>query len=233
VKKRPFVLTLYSLILAGAAASFPMQVVWDYEIPLHKMFHAIRYLTWLNMVVIAAMVITSIAVLRASRLTLFFAPLTVLLVCMNNYWVGYVGINYSSVETTVASLLFAGATCFLLERRSRNALLNPNCHWWRTPRRVQMQKPIVLLPWNGETLAAFTHDISESGAFIKSDHIAGFNIGDRMQLRMKIAGHIDVRCTGRLVRKSEASGQYPGGVAIMFEDLSRHERKMIRTLVYT
>jgi PilZ domain len=233
MKKRPFILTLYSLILVGAAASFPMQVVFAYEIPVHKIFQAFQYLTWLNFTVIVSMLATSIAVVRASRITVVLAPATVLLVCMNNYWVGYVGINYSSVEATIASVAFAALTCFLLERKSRQALFNPQSHWWQTPRRKHIQKPIVLLPWKGETMSAFTHDISESGAFVRSAHITGLAVGDCMQLRMKIKGHIAIRCTGRLVRKSEAAGQYPQGLAIRFEDLSRRERKMIRDLVYS
>ena len=68
MKRRPLALTIYSLVLAGAALSFPLQVIFTYEIPLHKIFQAAKYLTWLNLVVVVSMLVTSYAVAKASRL---------------------------------------------------------------------------------------------------------------------------------------------------------------------
>ena len=55
-------------------------------------------------------------------------------------------------------------------------------------------------------------------------------IGDLMQMRLNVSGHLDIRCTARMVRKADATGAYPSGMGIVFEDIAPNDRRVLRDL---
>ncbi len=231
MKQRPWPLLMYSIILLLVAASLPIQVAIDYELPISQIFRSFKYLTHLNVIMMALLLAASAAAQMASKSLLALAPIAAISVALNNLWVGYVELNFTGLEAWLATALFMGFSAILLERRTAAVIIDKKMQWWKTPARLPIEKQIVLMPWIGERVAATTLDLSESGVFVRCSEASNLNVGDRMQMRMKLEGHLDVRCTARLVRKATSKAGQPVGFGIRFEDLSRHDRRALRTLV--
>lgn len=231
MRKRPTSLIIYSVCLLLIALSFPVQVAIQNEIPIWDWAELFKHLTWLNGLTFVALISSSFLGMRAARHLMYMAPLTIILVMLNNYWVGYVGLNYSFLQTSIASTFFLALNLVLLESDARAVIRNQNIHWWRAADRRRVNLPVSVHPWVGESLMAITHDISISGAFITCRNPQKYTVGDRMQLRLSIEGYKDIRCTARLVRKSEGAGSYPAGFGVQFEDLSKYQKQFIENLV--
>ena len=107
MKRRPLGLTLYFILMCSIALSFPIQICVLEEISIWSISTWWAQLTWLNVLVMSLMLISGYLAFRASNRILVFAPLTLVFVAVNNWWVGHVGLNYSAIDTTTATFSFA------------------------------------------------------------------------------------------------------------------------------
>ncbi len=205
----------------------------SYDLSLWQIRAAFVYITDLNYMVMASLVISAILGYRASNKILLFAPLSLFLVSANNYWVGFIGSHYSMLETTVGSLLFAACTGLLFERRAWLALRDQKTHWWRTAARRKLRLPVHIHPNLGESLACTSVDISESGAFVVCGGLANWplQVGEYVQVKIKLDGCLDVRCSARLVRRTDGAKAQPAGLGLQFFDLSKQQKQALRGIV--
>jgi PilZ domain len=233
MKKRPLALLLFSLIMISSALSFPFQICIVEDISFLNFSEWLNRITLLNWLSMASLVSVAGLAYYASTHLLIAIPINSIILTVNNFWVGYVGLNFSLAQTSIASAGLFLTTCLLLEKKTFAVLRNQKLRWWRTAERKKVHLPVSLHPWVGETIMATTFDVSESGAFIATTPSAAkLNVGDKMQLRLSLAGHLDIRCTARLVRKADAAGAYPQGMGVIFEDLSGSERQFLRQALH-
>lgn len=236
MKKRPFALFLYSLIMGLSAISFPLQICWNYEIPIYAVSDWWRLLTLVNVATLFGMLAASVLAYRGMKATFYVAPMVFTMVAFNNWWVGYVGTEYSLIQTSFATFGSLLITSLLIEKKARTVLLNRSKQWWRMANRVRVHVPITLHPWVGETINATTFDISETGIFVSVPLAqglgqSGLDVGDHMQMRLNLVGYKGIRCTGRLIRLAEKKGAYPEGLGIAFEDISAQDKQHLRRML--
>ncbi|OFZ12076.1 MAG: hypothetical protein A2Z20_07565 [Bdellovibrionales bacterium RBG_16_40_8] len=227
MKKRPKSLLFYSLILVLVSLSLPFQICFLYEVPMFEIAAWWKLLTTINVLVMVLTMATAVLSYQASKKTFILASLTFLTVTFNNWWVGYVGTDFNLMQTSLSSLGFLLLTGLIFEKKAFYVLKNNGARWWRNAERSRVSMPVTIYPWIGDSLVASTYDMSASGVYICFAENIDLQVGDRMQIRLNPTGYKSISCTARLVRKSEACGSYPSGVAMSFENLTTQDRKCL------
>ncbi len=241
MKVRPKTLNFFSIFLIGVALSFPIQIMILYgHSPLE--FGAIfAKLTVLNWGVIAFAALNAWLVLRAESISRVTLPLAVVLVAVNNWIVGKYEMDFSPLVATLATVGFVACHGPLYRSQIRELFNNPAKRWWLIAPRKQIEILAHVCPLNGAAFKTTTFDISENGAFIRlgthiteGDRRLGYkklSVNDRVRLCLTV-GISQIRCDARVVREAgNSKGNYPMGLGIRFEDLSRQHRNEIRRLI--
>ena len=228
MRKRPLSLTFFSFFMVGVFFSLPLQAIYQQDLE-----NLIRSLTLLNIMVALLCLLSAIAAYCAHKSIRYLLPITIVTVIFNNWWVGYVGFNYNLTQTSIASLSFIALCSLLLERNSFQVLSNPKLKWWNIAVRQKTQIPVTLALLHGETLLKKSFDISESGIFLQGLEKAEFErlrVGEKLRLCLHFGKILKIRCSAKIVRKTEALGIYPSGIGFQFEESDEKIRAAIRNL---
>ena len=227
MNRRPLALTCFSIALVLVAVSIPVQASL-----LQGFSQLMQTITWLNILVMGACLITAWSALRAHWSLRILLPSTVATVLFNNWWVGHVALDFSMTQASFASFGFIAISGLLTEKRTLSVIKNPKLKWWDRSPRNQLEVPVVLSPWlRGATLHKKSFDISETGLFVqglKQEESVPLKLGERFEIRLHLEGHGEIHCTAKLVRKTQGSGAYPAGVGLIFEGLSPLEKQSLK-----
>jgi hypothetical protein len=212
MKSRPLAITLFSVLLLAVGLSVPLQAAY-----LENFENIFRSMTVLNAIMAGLCVLTAISVYTVHNSFKYLLPLTFGTVVFNNWWVGYVGFDFSTMETTAASFAFAGICCSLLERNAFTVLRNPKLKWWTVAARKKLNIPVTLKKMRGKALDIRAFDISESGMFLQDvgkDEFRNYEVGERIEIDLHFNEILKVRCEAKIVRKTHRQGMYPAGIGL-------------------
>jgi hypothetical protein len=217
MKTRPSLIYLHSLIALAIVVGFPAQVIHMFELPMADWQNVGRHLPWTNITSMIFIACMAAASWNVSRYYFHWAAVATAAVVANNLFVGTVGLNYSLLQTTVASTLFVGFSLTpLWSSRMRRAYLNANLHWWKSAVRYSFKATVKINPGSLE-LQGF--DISKDGIFLcsESPDYHAMRIGQKVTLTWWSHVHGEVKVKGVVSRTTGAHGQYPRGLAIVFD----------------
>jgi hypothetical protein len=212
---RPKGLMLYSLICLGIAISIPVQIYFLFESSI------LDKITITNWAVMLGLVALAHASYHGDEAFNWLAPLNMLFVAANNYWVGEVGETYTSNQSLLATGLFCAFVYspYLLPR-ARKALMDPKLRWWRADKRYSKEIPVTIVLEDNTTIdEVLSFDFSRSGIFIQSalNDYYGLKTGDRISIRWDSPDDMPFERNAEVVRLSEPSGHYPRGLGIRFD----------------
>jgi hypothetical protein len=119
----------------------------------------------------------------------------------------------------------------------RDVLSRPSRRWWLTPSRKRIMLKAKVRPVRGGEVSATTFDLSESGAFISTEHAVwhdrlrqtstALEIGAHCSLKLDLDAYRALQCIGKVVRHTEPRGRYPAGFALQFEGLTPDDRRLL------
>ncbi|MGZ3690737.1 MAG: PilZ domain-containing protein, partial [Pseudobdellovibrio sp.] len=210
MKTRPFAITFFSLVLIAAGLGIPLQTLY-----LDHSENFFRSLTFLNIAVAGLCWITAAAVFRVHQSFKYLVPVTLAAVIFNNWWVGYVGFDYTMTETTLASFAFAAFCCSLLEEKARMVLKNPKLKWWHVAERKKLLIPVSLKKLRGQAVETRAFNISESGLFLQDlakDDFKNYQVGEKIELNLHFNEILKLKCEAKIVRKTPQQGKHPAGL---------------------
>jgi len=224
MNRRPWSLTLYAVIMFGIAFSFPIQVAY-----LQDLGQLFKHLTTLNWMVIMICLALAGSALQAHRRVLALSILAMAVMALNNWWVGEVELDYSPEQTQWATYGFLAVHSLFFEQKAWAVLRDQTLRWWQRAPRMRVPLEAMVSPWVGEARKVRLFDISSTGAFIQCSQqmLDEFEEGENMQLRIGLNHYSDLKCTARLIRKSQAKGEYPAGIGVQFDSLSRKQRAQL------
>lgn len=231
MRKRPLALSLFSFILLGIAISLPIQAIYIQDI--ENLFQS---LTFLNIFVMLLCTLTAVSAFKVHKSVRYLLPVTLVTVIFNNWWVGYVGFNFDPLQTSFASLGFVSLCAVLLEKNAYSVLRNPKLKWWEVATRAKAEIPVSVFPIRGEALNKTSFDISESGIFLQGlekDELERLNVGEELSVCLHFDRILKIRCSAKIVRKSDASGIYPPGVGLQFSSTNTQIKSALKNLSQT
>lgn len=229
MRKRPNALLFFSIFMLSVAMSIPIQISYlqDFE-------NIFQMITMLNIFLIIVCALTSVAAYNLHKSFHYLLFLAILSVLLNNWWVGFVGLDFNLFETSVASLGFLFCCSVLLEKKTYQVLRNPKLKWWDTSLRSKIEIPVALSPaLRGPALIKKSYDISETGVFIQGlnqDEFERLKIGEKFSICFYFHKILKIRCDAMIVRKSKESGSYPAGVGLKFVGIDEKIKSVIRRL---
>lgn len=229
MRKRPFSLLVFSILMVIIAISLPLQVIYlqDFE-------NLFQSLTILNILIMFQCVLTGIAAYKLHKSFYFLLPLVIMSVLYNNWWVGSVGIYFNLFETSLASFGFLGLCTLLLEKNTFKVLCNPKLKWWDMSQRTQIEIPVLLSPTlRGDALIKKSFDISESGFFLQgleNEEFDRIKIGEKFSVCFYFTRILKIRCAAKIVRKTSKNGTYPAGIGLQFVGIDEQIKANIKKL---
>lgn len=229
MKSRPLAITIFSLLLLAVGLSVPLQAAY-----LENFDNVVRSLTVLNLLMAGLCLVTAAAVFTVHRSYKYLLPLTFVTVVFNNWWVGYVGFDFSMLETTGASIAFAALCITLLEKNAFTVLRNPKLKWWNVAARKQINIPVTLKKLRGKPLDIRAFDISESGMFLQDvgkEDFRNYEVGERLEIDLHFNEILKIRCEAKIVRKTHRQGVYPAGIGLQFTEKNRQTKATLQKLV--
>ncbi len=229
MNSKPLILPILAFLTAAIALSLPIQIMMIYGHGLGELGAVARKLTTLNWLVIFGGVATAALIDRGSPYIRYCVPGMIAAVFVNNYFVASYGDDFSLLTATASAAVFAVLNVPLLHPQIRRLLSHPELRWWLRPRRATTSVPIFLAGTRRETFRTETFDLSETGVFVQLEpHQITLKQDESISLCLTLGTYSQVRCTGRIVRITDARGTYPAGVGVQFLDLPMEEKKIIR-----
>lgn len=227
MQRRPIVLRFLSLALLGVAVAMPAQIMLIYGHDFNEFSAVLSKLTIFNWLVIFGCVACAYAVNRASPHSAKAMGLLTLVVAANNFFVGYYAVDYSPWTALVSAVGFSALNLPLYRPDVRQLLKHPRMRWWLNSRRYRMAVPVVIGCSRRSPVRAETFDLSETGVFIpfKETHLRP---GDQLSLRLTFGTFSQMRCEGKVVRRTESRGNYPAGVGVEFTDVGWRLKRQLR-----
>jgi hypothetical protein len=149
--------------------------------------------------------------------------------------VGYVGFDFSLLQTTTASFGFVIICCTLLEKESFKVLRNPSLKWWNVAARRKLEIPVSVKKLRGKALSIRAYDISESGMFlqdVQKEDFRNYEVGERIEVDLHFNEILKVRCQAKIVRKTHRQGHYPAGIGLQFTEKNREIKSTLKKLVH-
>lgn len=229
--KQFYVLAAVMLLLA---LSFPLQVMMLYGHHWSETGAIFSKITWLNWLVILCFALGSYLSFHASRALLLMVPVTIVLVAINNYFVGLFSADFSMVQTTLASLGTGFVFAPLLLPSSKVVIQDPKRRWWRRSKRYHKRVSTTINPFVGDMIHTYTYDVSQSGAFVCITNVDDKNIpkvGDTIRVSLNVNSMKKIRCEAVVVRVAEPKGHYPRGLGIKFVDIDKLHQKSFQKFI--
>lgn len=231
---RPFQFYVVALLMFGIALSFPLQVVFLYGHSWTEYGAIFAKITWLNWLVIGSFILAGYFYLSASRGLLVFGPIMLVLVGVNNYFVGQFSGDYSMFQANLGTFSVALLYSPLLMPSSQLILKDPKRRWWRRSKRYNRRVAATINPFVGDMIHAHTYDISKTGAFVCLESMDPENlpkVGDTIRLCFNVNSMRKIRCEAVVVRFSEAKGRYPQGMGVKIVDIDKLYQKSFQQFV--
>lgn len=229
MRTRPMALTFFSICMMAVAISLPLQAAY-----IENFENLLRTLTQLNILIMILCAASSFAAFNAHKSLRLLLPLAAATVVFNNWWVAYVGFHFNTTETLLASLGFLSICSVLLEKKTSMVLANPRLKWWNVALRAKIEIPVSLTPpLRGQPIFKKSFDISESGFFVQGlaqEELERLSLGEKFNVCLHFSRLLKIRCTARVVRKSNDNGAYPSGVGLQFEKIDSHIKSAIKRL---
>lgn len=240
MKTKPIIFNILGLFFSAIAFSLPLQVAALYEHQLTSFYEwqsILMKLTPLNWTVMAITLVNGLLCFKAMPLIKYTIPLSILLVAINNFFVGAWGVDFSFLTTWIATVTYAVLSYSYAYTQGLEAIDHPEKQWWKIPQRFQRTLP-VWLEWNGQRkLLAKTFDISKTGTYISA--LAGNNkfipqdlkLGENLKVLIGTReGDIELQAT--IVRKEDqALGHYPAGLGLRFNSVGIKETLQLKRLL--
>ena len=226
MRHRPRGLTFVAVAFVAVALAMPLQVTFIYGHDFSEWTAIFAKLTWLNWCVCAGLFGGAALLWRASPYVLWSLPALFVLVAVNNSVVIYYSTDYAAWLVVVATLGFAALNLPLLDPDVMSILHRPERRWWLSADRVRMSLPVAiegtrLAPIKGETF-----NVSATGICVP--HVNAVGVGDWITVRMTFGAFTQFRCQGRVVRRSDAKGEYPDGIGIEFVAVPWRQKRELR-----
>jgi hypothetical protein len=234
MNRRPIILPCFSVFLVGVAFSFPIQIMFLYGHSPLEIGAILSKMTELNWAVFVLLNFNAYLIQRGSPLAKFFIPVGVILVAVNNWYVGMYGQDYPMSVTVWGSVGFALSHLVLLHKQAMEIFENPRARWWLRPPRVKVDLPANISPYMGASFKARTYDLSVTGAFLAVESFEALGEkplqpNDLLTLNIRLGHMSQIRCDARVVRRADsARGIYPPGVGLSFIGLSRENQRRIQ-----
>ena len=240
MKEKPIIFNFLWVFFAAIAISLPLQVAHLYEHDLASFTEwqsILMKLTPLNWLVAFATLCNAYLCFKASPHIRYTIPTSIILVGINNFFVGSWGTDFSLLLTWIATLAYAIMSYSYIYAHGLEAIENPHKQWWKIPKRMKRSYP-VWIEWNGERkLLAKTFDISKTGAFISSltqnpnlfpDDLA---IGEKVRVLIGTnQGELKIPAT--IIRKERmARGLYPSGLGVSFDQMAISQNFLLRRVL--
>ena len=238
MKKRPKALLAVAGLMMGIAVSLPVQIMLMHghnPLEILAVLAKLAPLNWAVMMIASAF---GILAFRASRGMIYAAPAFIAITGWNNWVVGQLQPGATPLGTGLISLAAAAAAALPFAIPSvRRVLANPGLRWWRTPERKRVALIAKVRPVKGGEVSAVTFDLSESGAFIATEHaiwedrlrtkLARARDRRHCSLKVDLDPYRALHCIAKVIRHTEPRGNYPGGFALQFEGLTPDDRRML------
>ena len=240
MKNKPIIFNILFLFFTAISFSLPLQVAALYEHKLSSWYEwqaIFMKLTPLNWAVMALTFLNGLFCYKAMPAIKYTIPASILLVAINNFFVGSWGVDFSFLTTWIATVTYAVLSYSYAYTQGLEAIDHPEKQWWKIPTRFRQTYP-VWMEWQGQKrLLAKTFDISKSGAFISgiADHSKflphDINLGEGIRLLIGTKeGEIALQAT--VVRKENQShGIYPAGLGVRFTGVGLKETIKLKKLL--
>lgn len=242
MRTKPIIFNILWLFFLATAISLPLQVIVLYEhdfMSLYEWKSVFMKLTPLNWLVMITTVVNGILCFNASTYIKYTIPASILLVAVNNFFVGAWGVDFNLLLTWCATLFYGVISYSYVYAHGLEAIENPEKQWWKIPQRVQKSYP-VWIEWQGKRkLLAKTFDISKTGAFISTISQSSkvipseVKIGENVRLILGTSEG-DLALGATIVRKEDkARGHYPVGLGVHFNGIGISEGIRLRRALAT
>jgi len=240
MKEKPVIFNILWLFFITIAISLPLQVAVLYE---HDFWSFSEWqsvfmkLTPLNWIVATATLVNAAFCFSANPLIRYTIPASIILVGINNFFVGSWGTDFSLLLTWIGTLAYAIMSYSYIYAHGLEAIENPQKQWWKIPKRLKRSYP-VWIEWNGERkLLAKTVDISKTGAFISSltqnPNLFPDELGIGEKVRVLIGTNQgELRIPATIVRKEKlARGLYPCGLGVSFDQMAMSQNFLLKRIL--
>jgi len=239
MKNKPIIFSIFFSAFILMALSFPLQIMLLYGHEWGEWPMIFSKLTVFNRLVIGIFLLNAYLSLTAHKWLRVTIPLSLLVVCANNFIVGSYGTDYALHLTSLTSLMYLFFVSNLYLSRGYQVLLNPQLRWWRVPLRKKISCPVSIKLSNGEYFKSKSFDISNSGLFLekqsnqREDFSAMNNVEEILEQDMilNLAIAESFFCRAKIVRKTAGNGQYPAGIGLEFIDLNWQNKHSLQNLL--
>lgn len=215
MRNKPLYLTLFPLLSALIALSFPIQIYFIYKIPINDYERIFSMLTPLNLVSMSSLFIASVLTLFLNKWIYKVIPILLFVLFGNNAIVGLYGTDYTLVQVCLSFVLFSISLKPFYKKEIKAVILNPRLRWWKTPTRYQLNKPIQLHSEKFE-LHSETINLSTSGIFAKvlqKDLLDSIDLNDVINLKIG-DDNTPINLKAKVVRINSSLEHQPDGFGL-------------------
>jgi hypothetical protein len=232
----PKMLKYIPLFLILTALSFPIQVMVIYGHTPFEVTAILSKLSALNEIVISLCFLSAIAIYRASYIANMLVPTLLFAVGFNNGVVSSMGEDFTPFLAFAGTLGFFTMHLGLLKPEILKLFKEPNSRWWLTSPRKQLELPMMLSHMNQESVfRSKTFDLSDGGTFVSflkaPEPLTHLKLNDSLFVCLNLGALTQIRCQAKVVRISEAKGNYPAGIGLKFSSLGFKERRKIKRYI--
>lgn len=227
MRNKPLYLKLFPLLAFGIALSFPLQIFYLYGIPVTNVSKVFSMLTPLNLLTMAALMVTAVLTVTLNKAIYKFIPALLLLIFANNAIVGLYGTDYTLLQVGLSFGLFGLSLKPFYSEDIKAVIMNPKLRWWESAKRYNVIKPLQL---NTEMLKinSVTTNISKSGIFAEINEKEMLEKFDLNQvIDVKILGKNNITLKAKIIRKSEGENKQPSGFGLEFIKDANHKKNYI------
>lgn len=226
MKSKPRLFDAIAGVLLVLLLAFPVQVMFLYGHYPWEVMPILSKLSILNWLTMIGCGYTAFCAYTAAPQFKIALPLLTFLVAWNNMVVAYVGYDYHSLTTILATVIFAASNAVFFHAEIQLLMAAPYKRWWLIPPRLKVNVPVFVSPQRSEGFSTDTFDISAGGTFIptKSAMASQLMEGETLSLSFKLGAFRTLRCDARVIRHQKAKGTYPDGIGVRFENLNRQQQ---------
>jgi hypothetical protein len=240
MKEKPIIFNFLWLFFTAIAISLPLQVAFLYEHDLTLLSEwqsVLMKLTPLNWIVALATLVNAALCFTANPYIRYSIPASIVLVGINNFFVGSWGTDFSLLLTWIGTLAYAVMSYSYIYAHGLEAIENPQKQWWKIPKRMKRSYP-VWIEWNGQRkLLAKTFDISKTGAFVSSMTQSPSLFPDDLDIGEKVKVLIgtnqgELKIPATVIRREKiARGLYPSGLGLSFDQMALSQNFLLRRVL--
>lgn len=229
MKTRPISLTVFAFFLVLVAATMPLQIMWLYQHNLSEWSLVLHKLSTLNILVIGLCLANSYLAWIGDPWLKYTVPIQLGAVTINNIFVSQIGNDFTTLETTLATIMFTAVHAVLLFTQASMVLGHPELRWWLIPERKKLVLPVNLKNNHGVTLLR-SFDISKTGMFLtplsgSESPLWKFAPGTVVDITISSGLEGEIHLEAEVVRNCyDPKGNYPKGIGLQFSKSNLFER---------